>query len=168
MTSRGCEHEGAVLAQMMDAPWSDAPRELQAHVARCDTCRDLLDVASALREDHAQALLQVHVPSAGQVWWRAELRARQDAAARAARPITLAAGVAAACFVGVLASVGGALSWWVLGWARQQELIAVLLASVETVGDIVPGAGAWLALLLVLGLGLLAAPLAVYFAVHDE
>jgi len=136
--ARHCDREDDVLAHLIETPHTPLSAPLQAHLGECAGCRDLALVGSALRLDHATALAQVRVPSAGQVWWRAELRARQDAAARATRPITVATGLAAACLLGLLASVAGALAWWVRDWLQDQPLVHALLAPLA-------GPGTWTA-----------------------
>ena len=52
------------------------------------------------------------LPESGLVWWRAQLRARQDAARVAVRPITVAQAVAFAAAVGVLGALFGATASW--------------------------------------------------------
>ena len=84
MMRRACAHEDAVLAAALDTTRA-TPDAVLAHLEACDSCRDLHTIASALHDDHAMALAEAHVPSAGQAWWRAELRARQEATALAAR-----------------------------------------------------------------------------------
>ncbi len=98
---------------------------------RCDSCRDLHTIASALQDDQAEALAEARVPSAGQAWWRAELRARQEAAAVADRPITVATGLAAASLVGLLASVAGVLGWWLQDWLGMPAALQSVAAGLE-------------------------------------
>jgi hypothetical protein len=84
--------------------------DLRAHAASCAACGELVTLMQALREDHAVVLRAADVPAAGTVWWRATIRARAEAAEKAARPITLAQGVAAAAFAGVAAAFAG-VAW---------------------------------------------------------
>ena len=58
---------------------------------------------------------QANVPSAGQVWWRAQMRARAEAAEAAARPLFVAQAVACAAVVGVLVALVTWL-WPAGGW----------------------------------------------------
>ena len=161
--TRACASEDAVVAAAcaLDAPVSDA---VTAHMADCETCRELFLLASTLREERQAAIAGAHVPSAGQTWWRAGIRARQEAAAAAARPITVAAGLAAACVVGVLLSVAGALAWW---------LRASLAPAARVVLDVTPSAwamptGMWLVVWLVAGAAMLAAPVVLYVATRED
>ena len=55
-----------------------------------------------MREDYATVISDVRVPSAGLVWWRAELRARREAVRAAERPLTLVHAFAGACALGAL------------------------------------------------------------------
>ncbi len=164
---RACAHEDAVLAAALAAPRAPLPADLAAHLAGCDGCRDLHTIASALQDDHAEALAEARVPSAGQAWWRAELRARQEAAATAARPITVATGLAVASLIGVLASLTGALAWWLQDWSVIPAALPAAAGSVASAALSAP-TGLRLALWLVAGVLLVATPVMLYVALRDE
>ena len=166
MMHRVCPREDDVLAAALDTSHA-MPEDLAAHLDECGGCHDLHTIASALHDDHAVALAEAHVPSAGQAWWRAELRARQEATALAGRPIAVATGIAAAALIGLLASLTGVLAWWV-------QDSPITLASVEAVADLLLGA-AWgeftglrLVLWLCAGAMLVATPVLLYVALRDE
>ena len=167
MTRRGCTREDAVLAAALEAPGTPVPADLAEHLAACDHCRDLHVIASALQDDHATALAEARVPSAGQTWWRAELRARQEAAAVAARPITIVTGVAVACLIGLFASVAGVLAWW-LRDSLATPAAQWLTADVSTVSAWPLPDGARVVLWLAAGILLLATPLLLYVAFREE
>jgi predicted anti-sigma-YlaC factor YlaD len=99
MNLRECPRESEILEAV--EPGSRWSPDLSRHAETCATCRDLSDVVSALREDRAQALCELRVPPPSLLWWRAELRLRQDRTRRAVRPITLAHAFAAAAVTGV-------------------------------------------------------------------
>jgi predicted anti-sigma-YlaC factor YlaD len=166
MRGTTCTREDAVLAAALEAPRSPLSAELAEHLAACDSCRDLHIIAAALQDDQAEALADVRVPSAGQAWWRAEIRARQEAAVVAARPITVAAGLAAACLVGVLASVAGVLVWWL------QDSLAI--PATHVLGSGLSGAtwavptGMRLLVWLVAGALCVVTPLVLYVALREE
>jgi hypothetical protein len=166
MTDRPCAHEDTVLAAALDSS-RVCPTHLAEHLAACDGCRDLYVIATALQDDHAAALADVRVPSAGQAWWRAELRARQEAAAIAARPITVATGIAAASLLGLLASVAGALAWWLRDSltmpSAAQPAIEALMA--QAWGD---PTGPRLAIWLCGAVLLVATPVLLYVALTEE
>ena len=100
-----CPRESDVLDAVASARWPHrVPRELADHVASCAICADVVVVAEAMRADHDAVWQQADIPSSGQVWWRAEMRARQEAIRKASRPITIAQGVAALLVLTVTAS----------------------------------------------------------------
>jgi hypothetical protein len=97
-----CNREQEVLDAIASARWPDRlGEELGAHVSSCAVCSDLGLIAKAFEEDQRTALGEVRIPSAGLVWWRAELRARQEAVRVASRPITFAQVVAIASMIGI-------------------------------------------------------------------
>lgn len=126
MRGPSCAREEAVLAAALDQLSEALPAELAAHLGACGSCRDLHTLASVLQDDRAVALADARVPSSGQAWWRAELRARQEAAVSAARPITVASGIAAASLIGLLAPLTGALAWWLQDWASMPVAVQVM------------------------------------------
>jgi hypothetical protein len=106
MTS--CHREADLLEVIADrgAAWRNAANpDLMMHVGSCALCRDLADVAGALHEDQVRLIQGASVPSAGLVWWRANIRVRLDAARTVERPLTLAPGAAAAVVAGVGAAI---------------------------------------------------------------
>ena len=66
-------------------------------------------VAEAIAAEAAQARLEAAPPSSAIVWWRAQMRARQEAAKAADRPITIIHGLAIACLCGLAVSLAGTL-----------------------------------------------------------
>ena len=61
--------------------------ELAAHVAGCAPCSELKMVAGALLDERVDAIAEAPVPSAGTMWWRMQLRRRQEAQAAARRSL---------------------------------------------------------------------------------
>jgi len=114
-----CPREADVLDALASARWPDRVNpELSQHVASCAVCRDVVAVAAAMREDHDATWQEANVPSSGQMWWRAEMRARQEAIRDASRPVTIAQGVAA-----LLALVFVVAAGW-FAWPTLQGLFA--------------------------------------------
>jgi predicted anti-sigma-YlaC factor YlaD len=108
-----------VLAPVIAGELSHAvDSELRHHLSECESCRDLALVVSALRGERNRSRREAPAPSAGLVWWRAELRERQQAARRAAAPVTL---VHAAALVAVLVLAVVSFST-VAGWAWTASL----------------------------------------------
>ena len=108
-----CARENEVLEIVSCGRWPEhCPVELQTHIGECSMCRDVLDVALALHEDRNAVHSNANIPSADLVWWRAELRARQEALRTVSRPITLAETFGAAAGIGVaLALAKSAWPW---------------------------------------------------------
>jgi hypothetical protein len=160
----------AVLRQQLDvhandAQWLDGGEDLRRHVAECEICADVAAVASLLREDRDVARHDVRVPAAGQVWWRAAVRARLDGAHAAARPLTWAQGIAGASAIGVGVGVMG-LAWPTIDrgshtWSVSPAALAIIDIVSAAVQRSLPFAIAAAA-------GLVLAPLALYLALSDE
>jgi hypothetical protein len=117
MTS--CDREAIVLELVAahGAGWQrDANPDLVVHAASCEVCRDLADVSAALRDDAAMLERQPALPGAGLVWWRANIRARLEAARTAERPLSLASGAAAAAIAGAAPAIAAGLWPLVPAW----------------------------------------------------
>jgi hypothetical protein len=136
-----CAREAEVVEAIATDRWPTVEADLAAHVEGCAACQDVVAVARAMHAEHAAAYqeAQGRVPSAGIVWWRAELRARQEAARVAARPMTLVHALAGACGLSAVLTMLGLVSPWVresttaiLG-AGSSALAGVELASVATI-----------------------------------
>ena len=116
MTPQPCVHEPEVVAAVLSRRWPEACDEsLRAHAEACEVCREVVEVAALLKEDYdeareAIAQRDVPLPSAGQIWWRAAVKARVEAAEAATRPLVWGYGVAAACAVAL--TIAGASAAW--------------------------------------------------------
>src|SRR5579871_1537646 len=98
-----CRMEAEILAAIAEARWpAGVAAELRDHAAACPACSDLIAVAAAVLNEKRELRSTAALPDAGQVWWRAQLRARREAAEAAGRPITAAQLVAFGCAVGLL------------------------------------------------------------------
>ena len=113
-----CPHEEAVMAVIVAEGWpTDAAQELRAHASVCAACTDVIRVGRMLREDLEVRAAGLRLPAAGQVWWRAAIRARLEAVQSASQPITWLQGVAAAGIAAV-ACAAVVFAWptiWALG-----------------------------------------------------
>jgi len=149
-----CPREQDVLDAIASTLWLD---DLGQHVDECPVCRDLATVAAALRDEGQAARRETHPPTAGQVWWRATMRTRAEAARAAARPITLLQGLSAACAVGVFAALitrsRGAVGQSLTGILN--ALSAVAMQQALVVG-------------LVLAAAVILAPFVIYFVLSDD
>ena len=126
MTLSDCPREPDVFEAAGCGRWPD---DLRAHADACPVCADLVVVAAALHREMDEATHEAHVPTSGQVWWRAAMRRRTEAAAVAARPITLAQGVAGACAAGALAAL------MTMTWGSVQQLFASIPETVSLQGE---------------------------------
>ncbi len=164
-----CSREPELVEAFAEGRWPDAcDEDLRRHADQCAVCADVLEVASSMQDDYRSAIAEVQVPSASLVWWRAELRARHEAARTAARPITVVHAFAAAAAVGVILALGGLLVPVIQGWFG--GLSTILPPTVGAEASFLPMAGVPFALPAILGIGccLLLAPLAVYFILSEK
>ena len=159
MTLIECPRESEMLDALASARWPDrVGSELADHVASCGICRDVIAVASAMQQDHDAAWREASVPSSGQMWWRAEMRARQDAIREASRPVTVAQGVAVVLALAVAVGVG----WF--AWPSVQGFFTT-----ASMADM-PGIGSTMFIPLALAMGalLVVAPVALYLVISEK
>ncbi len=169
-----CPHEQDVLDALAAQRWpARCDEELRAHVAACSLCADLIEVSSALLDEQESAWRDARVPPSSVVWWRAQIRAREEAARSAARPVAFMQGVAASLglWIGIL--VLRAVPWPAMpnwrGWlAGLVPSVSVTVPDLSSFAAAVPGGWLLFAIVLVLGAWLLLAPVAIYFAANDE
>ena len=160
MTIIECPRESDVLDALASARWPHrVDRELTDHVASCDICSDVLTVAEAMQDDSDAAWREASVPSSGQVWWRAEMRARQEAIREASRPITVAYGVAALAGLALMIAAG-----WFMWPAIHSYVASFALPDVPAM----TAPPLLLPLLVALGALLVIAPVALYLVLSDE
>jgi len=164
-----CDLEAEVLALVLQSGWPDrADAGLREHVAACAICSDVAAVAGAL--DHAREELRerVTVPDSGSVWWRAQLRARREAARNAGRPITAVQVIALACAMGLLGACFGATSAWfqsALAGVRSSLASMKIQTLLPSATSLIAGHGV---LILAMAALLLLLPAAVYLAMLRE
>jgi hypothetical protein len=101
-------------------------RDCQCDKPECPACGPLLALAEQIRREFEHTQQQARVPTAEIVWWRAQMRARDEAARAAARPIFFTQALAVAALLGLLVSVVGRLTLPVMSWAGIPELPAGL------------------------------------------
>lgn len=167
MKTVDCCREEDVLDALTSGRWPDrAGDELRTHVAACAICTDVVSVASAVLEVRDGEPGEMRIPSSAVMWWRAQMRARQEATREAARPVTIAQIVGFAC-VAVLAAVAIA---WVSPVIRTRAVESTLnlvaaVGAIELRGPFL--SQGWVVLLMA-GVWLVLAPLAIYFAVAED
>lgn len=88
MRLNACPREKEVSELMARGWWPQAcPPELRVHVRACRACADLVLVTDAMLRARAQSAGPVNIASPGLLWWRAQLRRRNEAMERISRPL---------------------------------------------------------------------------------
>lgn len=126
-------------------------------------------VAEAIAAEAALARQEAAPPSSAIVWWRAQMRARQEAAQAAGRPITIVHGLAIACGAGLtLSLIGSAVagvrgsSGWLVAAYHSLATSAAPLASIDLTSR-------WVTLpMTAMLISLVIATVAAYFIFADE
>ena len=175
MTVRECPRESEVIGAIISGRWPDQCDDtLAAHVAQCQACKEVVEVAGLLRLERNDLHDEITVPSAGQVWWRAAIRARLEASQQATRPISWVLGISVACVVGLSLAVVEML------WAPVQSALRSTAPGTFTFGfseitrwlpsfsELTPLTMAGLLVVLGAAACLVLAPLALYLALSDE
>jgi hypothetical protein len=103
-------------------------------------------VAEAIAAEASLARREAAPPSSAIVWWRAQMRARQEAAKTAERPITIIHGVAIACFAGLALSLIDTLVAGVRGSAGWLANVYGLLTSFASPLASIAFTSSWLTL----------------------
>ena len=84
----GCSFEKDLSLALHEGCWPAASDPaLQAHVAGCASCSDLVLVTTTLQRARIAAVHAPVLPSPGVLWWRAQVRRRNTATERMSRPI---------------------------------------------------------------------------------
>ena len=110
-------------------------RDCQCDKPECPACGPLVALAEQIRREFEHTQSQARVPTPEIVWWRAQMRAREEAARTAARPIVFTQALAVAALIGLLASVVGrltlpAMTWPDLSLESGLPLVPIAIAAV--------------------------------------
>jgi hypothetical protein len=168
MRRAGCPREEELLDALQTSRWPEGcDAALRDHTASCASCADLLAVVAPLLDEHRALVQDASVPSSAIVWWRAQMRSRREAAARAAQPISFVFGIAVACAAGLLATALG-----VFVPTFRKAFVWVTETTVPWPGLRIPADPLAnpmvLAFLGALVLSLLVAPVALYFTFRED
>lgn len=120
-----CHREQEVLDAVRSGRWSGPwGEEIRRHAAGCAVCAEVAWLAEAMLREHELAQAEVRLPSAGFVWWKAQLAARRAAEERATQPIALVERAAQA--LTLLGALGLALWQWprISGWLGGAKILA--------------------------------------------
>jgi hypothetical protein len=174
MTAPECPRERDVINAIVAGRWDHVDESLRAHSSECQVCAELAEVASLMGLDREGLHVEGSLPSAGQIWWRAAIRARLEASEQVARPLSWLFGMSVACAAGLTVAVvellwspvQGALmsaaSW--RSWLRLGELTRLI----PTMADLTPMTTTVVFVLVGAAACLVLAPLALYFALSDD
>jgi hypothetical protein len=165
-----CEREQDVIAAVVSGRWPGrCEAELRTHVAACEICRDVADVAVAFGAGREAAWESIQLPSAAHMWWRLQMRARQDAARAAIRPIAVVQGLVAAAIAAVTVVIIGfglAARWW-LPLDLETGPRQAAAGAVDALTAMAAAAPQTMVLLGAIAAGLVLMPVAVYFALSE-
>jgi len=152
MSADACPREPEVLEILRSGAWPAAcDEELRAHSSTCSSCRDLVEVATALLEDREASNHEAALPGSGVVWWKMQMRLRQEAVQSARRTLLLVQACALSIAGGLALLM---LHLFVPGWTSL--IVSALPASARGVAPALLGL---LACIVLAG-----APLAAYLA----
>ncbi len=83
-----CTREKEVVDLLHRGHWPQAsPADLRAHVDLCRSCSDLVLVTETFHAAKAPTAATVQLPTSGALWWRAQLRRRNQTIERINKPI---------------------------------------------------------------------------------
>jgi len=172
MTLYPCPHEMEIAALLACGQWSQAaPVELRAHAVACPSCAELALVTSAFRLSRTTAAAAAPLVSPGIVWWRAQLRRRNAAIERVARPIVgaqiFAFVVCIAVAIGFAASHAVQGLDWITSLSQLLRPHALDIARLWPSSPTSSGSALWVLVPLLATLALLGG-VAVYLASSEE
>jgi hypothetical protein len=165
-----CTHEPLVVEAVLSGAWPDRiDPGLVAHAGACEGCREVALLATLIHDDHQRSRYEIHVPAAGQVWWRSAIRARLESTHSAVRPITWLHAITGAMAIGVLLAILTVASPFLPPLGDRAWAVAV---SFFPNAEVAEALASGLRLSALLGLAaaafLLLAPLALYFVLSRE
>jgi hypothetical protein len=124
-------------------------------------------VAAALREPEAGPDAEGVPPSSAIVWWRSQMRAKQEARKAAERPMAIVHALSIACVAGLTLGVIGLA----LAWARSAGLsldVSQFLTSARTAEAASSGLSGWMLPVAATGVTLIVASIAVVYVLFAD
>jgi hypothetical protein len=157
MSLYSCSWEKELELALGRGQWPQAcDPNLREHVSGCCECQDLVLVTQALHEARVQSERVAPIGSPGALWWRAQLRRRNEAIERVTKPVALAEKVG-------LFSILAALCVAVWRWGNVARWVDFFQSSSDSSLFQLTGlwaafssANAWVIALLIAGVGTLA------------
>jgi hypothetical protein len=165
-----CPREPLVVEAVVSGCWPERTDEvLVTHAQACDVCREVAAVATLIHDEHERARFEVQVPAAGQIWWRSAIRARLESTQTAMRPLSWMHGVTAAIILGLLLAAM-TVAWPLLPplGDRVWDVAVNLFPNAQVASALASGARQMAVLGAVAVAVLVAAPLALYFALSRD
>lgn len=101
-----CSHLDEVRQSLAAGQWPHAAApELRAHAETCTRCAQEVLLTTHFQQTRTQTIAAAQPEAASLLWWRAQIRRRNAALARAGRPIAAAQGFALAVALLCIAAV---------------------------------------------------------------
>ena len=165
-----CAQEPQVVEAVLAGRWPDrCSDDLVTHARGCVVCRDVSQLALLMHDDHERSRYEVHVPAAGQIWWRSAIRARLESTQSAMRPMTWMHAVTAAVTIGILLAVLTAAWPLLLPLGERAWDVAVgYFPNAEVATALASGLRQMAMVGLIAVAVLVAAPLALYFVLSGD
>jgi hypothetical protein len=134
-----CPHEAEARAVLVSGHWPNACEpELRKHVESCDRCSSQLLVLHSFQSARAEAVRVARVGHPSLLWWRAQLRRRNEALERVSKPMATAhifavcvSLLAAVALVGSLLRKGVDWSSWLPSTSSSQSDALSFFASIN-------------------------------------
>ncbi len=166
-----CVREQDVLDAVAAGRWPRrCDEELWNHISVCPVCRDVASVAAALATERDRAWDESTVPPSSIVWWRAQIRAREEAEREANRPIAVAQAIAGLCLVAIVVGLVPFVWPWILAATTKAAGVAAWLTpratAVSDAFELVTGTA--LPILPFAVASILLAPILLYYALTEE
>lgn len=170
MSRSECLHEPIVVEAVVSGQWpARADDALVAHALECEVCSEVAALAALIHDDHERSRFDVHVPAAGQVWWRSAIRARLESTHTAMRPMTWMHAVTAAFTLGILLAALTA-AWPILTPLadRAWEIAVGYFPNADVAAALASGLRQMAMVGVIAVAVLVAAPLAVYYVLSGD
>jgi len=153
-----CSREKELQAALRQGYWPQASDPgLRAHVQECRDCQELVLVTEVLQKAKSEGQRAAPDTSSSLLWWRAQLRRRNEAIRRVSEPLAITAKIS---LLGMLV----ALCLGVWQWSRLADWDKLLqgfsgssMSPFVELWTAVLRGGTWMAILVLVGLGALAA-----------
>lgn len=153
MRLSACPREREVKDLLHRGQWpvaAETSSELRAHVQGCRSCNELVLVTTAFQQARTEAAGSARIGSAGALWWRAQLRRRNEAVERIGKPILGAQIFALAVFLLLAVGFTAWQARYGLAWlTRLEKLPQTAALHLDTLWSFAFSGPGWVALVLI-------------------